>query len=665
MKANFSKSKTLRQNEGDQSRDLGLFEEDKDNLSALRRKESIVSRNSSNNVNEVKVEKGKYKLMFKYNDPLLFWWDSFVMLVVIYNCITLSYFIGFNPDFTSHGAYILFDNLINLIYVIDIIQSFITTYLDENGDEVTSYKLIAIQYLKGRFFIDVVSTIPWNYFGGSDILPVLGLLKLTRLGRISIIISRLSINETYKAMLKIVQLTFYLYLVNHILGCIWFWIVNQNKLWAPPFDWVVLPAINTNLYSYGTSYEYWSCFYYAILIIAGNEIGPRTNFEFVFISIMLIVGTFIKGSIFGEMANLTTIMTEKQVKFQSQVDSANTAMKNLDISLDVQQQVRDYFLFTQITLDEQEELKKFIDMLSPSLKLEITIHIFSQELKKKLLKDQPKVNEIVRLIVTKLNFVLSVPEEILLNQDDESTDMFFIAKGECGVNVLDNKKNENIDYKILKPGHYFGEISLLYGCRRTATVYSRNYSTLGRISRESIMEIQSDNPAFMLKVKQRVLEYSDPNKTFLMQTLNKIEFLNGIDEEILTEILYSFRKTNYKGGSTILKVDQNADKFMVVYDGIVEFYTHFENFEFVLENLYSGSIFNYRTFFMEDLMYVNVRCKVNTALLEISKDTIESIMEKHDHFKRKMLSYQNQILKQEKTYPLDYLVEVPDEFKSK
>lgn len=525
------------------------------------------------------------------------------------------------------------------------------------------YKEIAKKYcLGGKFIIDVVSTIPFDYFGGPELLAILGLLKLTRLSRISTIISRLNVNEQLKAIIKIGQLTFYLYLVIHVLGCIWFYIVRQNKEWLPPYDFIVLPAGNTELYTETINYQYWSSIYNAIIMLASNELGPRTQFEYFFVSVMMISGALINANIFGEMAVLVQVMTKKQVKFQEQVDTANTAMKNLAIGPEVKQQVRDYFLFTQVTLDEREELEKFLELLCPSLKLEITIHIFAKSMKRKLLVGQSKVDQTIRFLVMKFVTVLSIPEDVLFRQDEYSTDMYFIAKGECSVSVRDYRKKEHTDFKILKPGDHFGEVSLIYDCARTATATSRNYSTLGKISRDLVHQIQSDNPGFITHLKSFLYKYNDPNKKFITNALKKIDYCNNIKKDALTEILYSFNKVTHKAGHILFKQDQNADCFTIVYEGIVEFYTYFEDSEFVLERLYPGSIYNFRAFFMEDLMYVNARCQTNVALLEISKDKIEKIMENHDDFKRKMLSYQNQILKLEMTYPLDYIVNVPREF---
>ena len=58
----------------------------------------------------------------------------------------------------------------------------------------------------------------------------------------------------------------------------------------------------------------------------------------------------------------------------------------------------------------------------------------------------------------------------------------------------------------------------------------------------------------------------------------------------------------------IIREYDNCDQIIMIYSGTVEVYSEFEGNEFVLEKLGQGSILNHRAFFMEDLMYVNVRC---------------------------------------------------------
>jgi hypothetical protein len=53
-----------------------------------------------------------------------------------------------------------------------------------------------------------------------------------------------------------------------------------------------------------------------------------------------------------------------------------------------------------------------------------------------------KGDDFVAIVVSKLDTVLYVPEATIVRQDEESYDMYFIAKGDCFVNVRDEMKHE-------------------------------------------------------------------------------------------------------------------------------------------------------------------------------------------------------------------------------
>jgi hypothetical protein len=62
----------------------------------------------------------------------------------------------------------IFNYIIDAIYVIDIFFNFRTTISDFiTGDEVTDSTIIATQYIKGRFFLDLVAAIPFELISNS------------------------------------------------------------------------------------------------------------------------------------------------------------------------------------------------------------------------------------------------------------------------------------------------------------------------------------------------------------------------------------------------------------------------------------------------------------------------------------------------------------------
>lgn len=111
----------------------------------------------------------------------------------------------------------------------------------------------------------------------------------------------------------------------------------------------------------------------------------------------------------------------------------------------------------------------------------------------------------------------------------------------------------------------------------------------------------------------------------------------------------------------MLTNEQTVNSVFFIENGVVETYTTFEGNEFVLEQLYRGSVINHQAFFMQDCMYVDVRCQKDVKVLELTFDKLEDIKKRYAKhgFNKKVLSFHQKILRQEKKYPLDYIMQVP------
>ena len=66
---------------------------------------------------------------------------------------------------------------------------------------------------------------------------------------------------------------------------------------------------------WGIHWQYWVCFYNAVFLILGNEIGPRDTFQALIASATIIVGALIIAVLFGEMVVLSNLMNKKFHKF--------------------------------------------------------------------------------------------------------------------------------------------------------------------------------------------------------------------------------------------------------------------------------------------------------------------------------------------------------------
>ena len=129
------------------------------------------------------------------------------------------------------------------------------------------------------------------------------------------------------------------------------------------------------------------------------------------------------------------------------------------------------------------------------------------------------MNSFLFTVVSKLETVFTTPEETIIKQDDTSEHMYYINSGDCTVNVRDEKRKEHIALKILVEGQHFGEIGIIYKCKRTTTVLSRNYNTMARLGIRQFNDIVGNAPEYLHFLKRYVFAYQGTRKLFIFRAL--------------------------------------------------------------------------------------------------------------------------------------------------
>ena len=111
------------------------------------------------------------------------------------------------------------------------------------GDEVVNSKLIAINYVQGRFWLDLISAIPFELVFSLFIdiktnkfvedLRVLTILKLFRVLRLERIINYMNTTDENKLSMRLFKLCLFLILYIHITACTLYYFSKHDKTWVP------------------------------------------------------------------------------------------------------------------------------------------------------------------------------------------------------------------------------------------------------------------------------------------------------------------------------------------------------------------------------------------------------------------------------------------------
>jgi len=118
--------------------------------------------------------------------------------------------------------------------------------------------------------------------------------------------------------------------------------------------------------------------------------------------------------------------------------------------------------------------------------------------------------------------------EILIKQGDEGSSMFILHEGLLSANVTENDKQIRVG--LIYPGSFFGEMSLLTGEKRTATVTAESESVTYEIGKEIIEKLIKARPELLNEIAEVVTERQKTN-------LLKIEELHNQKDSLSTYML--------------------------------------------------------------------------------------------------------------------------------
>jgi small-conductance mechanosensitive channel len=113
---------------------------------------------------------------------------------------------------------------------------------------------------------------------------------------------------------------------------------------------------------------------------------------------------------------------------------------------------------------------------------------------------------------------LYLPGEAVIHQGDEGSEMFFILEGEAEVSIGEGPEST---VATLKPLQFFGEMSLLTGERRSATIVARTRLEVLVLNKEAMARSLKNNPALVQRMSQVLVERKSGLAAFQEQAAHR------------------------------------------------------------------------------------------------------------------------------------------------
>ncbi|KAM4606608.1 voltage-gated inwardly rectifying potassium channel KCNH2 [Polymixia lowei] len=438
-------------------------------------------------------------------------WDWLILLLVIYTAILTPYSAAFLLNDQEEAAMQscgyscsplnVVDLIVDIMFIIDILINFRTTYVNAN-DEVVSHPLrIAVHYFKGWFLIDMVAAIPFDlliYRNGEETTTLIGLLKTARLLRLVRVARKLDRYSEYgAAVLFLLMCTFAL--IAHWLACIWYAIgsVERNGSigWLHSLGDQLGKHYNDSIPGSGPSIKdkYVTALYFtfsSLTSVGFGNVSPNTNSEKIFSICVMLIGSLMYASIFGNVSAIIQRLYSGTARYHTQMLRVREFIRFHQIPNPLRQRLEEYFQHAWSYtngIDMNAVLKGFPECLQA----DICLHLNRTLLQNcKAFKGSTK--GCLRALAMKFKTTHAPPGDTLVHAGDVLTALYFISRG--SIEIL----RGDVVVAILGKNDIFGEPINLYTRpgKSNADVRALTYCDLHKILREDVLEVLDMYPEF-------------------------------------------------------------------------------------------------------------------------------------------------------------------------
>ncbi|KAK5859405.1 hypothetical protein PBY51_020960 [Eleginops maclovinus] len=449
-------------------------------------------------------------------------WDWVILLLVIYTAIFTPYSATFllsdqeeaamqNCGYSCSPLNVV-DLIVDIMFIVDILINFRTTYVNSNDEVVSQSTKIAVYYFKGWFLIDMVAAIPFDLLiqrsgeevvrggGEGETTTLIGLLKTARLLRLVRVARKLDRYSEYgAAVLFLLMCTFAL--IAHWLACIWYAIGNVERSTSAGIGWLdnlgeqLGKPYNDSISGSGPSIrdKYVTALYFtfsSLTSVGFGNVSPNTNSEKIFSICVMLIGALMYASIFGNVSAIIQRLYSGTARYHAQMMRVREFIRFHQIPNPLRQRLEEYFQHAWSYtngIDMNAVLKGFPECLQADICLHLNRSLLQNF---KAFKGSSK--GCLRALAMRFRTTHAPPGDTLVHAGDLISALYFVSRG--SIEILKG----NVVVAILGKNDIFGEPinhCALPG-KSCSDVRALTYCDLHTINREDMLEVLGMYPEF-------------------------------------------------------------------------------------------------------------------------------------------------------------------------
>ncbi|XP_072293073.1 potassium voltage-gated channel subfamily H member 1a isoform X4 [Eucyclogobius newberryi] len=468
-------------------------------------------------------------------------WDWVILILTFYTAIMVPYNVSFKTK-QNNVTWLVVDSIVDVIFLVDIVLNFHTTFVGPAGEVISDPKLIRMNYLKTWFVIDLLSCLPYDVInafenvdeGISSLFSSLKVVRLLRLGRVA---RKLDHYIEYGAAV-LVLLVCVFGLAAHWLACIWYSIgdyevIDEETNIVRMDSWLYILAETLGTpYRFNTSGSgkweggpnkdsvYITSLYFtmtSLTSIGFGNIAPTTDGEKIFAVAMMMIGSLLYATIFGNVTTIFQQMYANTNRYHEMLNSVRDFLKLYQVPKGLSERVMDYIASTW-SMSRGIDTEKVLQICPKDMRADICVH-----LNRKVFKEHPAFrlasDGCLRALAMEFQTIHCAPGDLIYHAGESVDSLCFVVSGSLEV-IQDDEV-----VAILGKGDVFGdvfwkEVTLTQSC---ANVRALTYCDLHIIKRDALQKVLEFYTAFANHFSRNLLLTYNLRKRIVFRKISDVK----------------------------------------------------------------------------------------------------------------------------------------------
>ncbi|XP_060943404.1 potassium voltage-gated channel subfamily H member 1a [Limanda limanda] len=468
-------------------------------------------------------------------------WDWVILILTFYTAIMVPYNVSFKTK-QNNVTWLVVDSIVDVIFLVDIVLNFHTTFVGPAGEVISDPKLIRMNYLKTWFVIDLLSCLPYDVInafenvdeGISSLFSSLKVVRLLRLGRVA---RKLDHYIEYGAAV-LVLLVCVFGLAAHWLACIWYSIgdyeiIDEETNIVREDSWLYILAESAGSpYRYNASGSgkweggpnkdsvYITSLYFtmtSLTSIGFGNIAPTTDGEKIFAVAMMMIGSLLYATIFGNVTTIFQQMYANTNRYHEMINSVRDFLKLYQVPKGLSERVMDYIASTW-SMSRGIDTEKVLQICPKDMRADICVH-----LNRKVFKEHPAFrlasDGCLRALAMEFQTIHCAPGDLIYHGGESVDSLCFVVSGSLEV-IQDDEV-----VAILGKGDVFGdvfwkEVTLAQAC---ANVRALTYCDLHVIKRDALQKVLEFYTAFSNHFSRNLLLTYNLRKRIVFRKISDVK----------------------------------------------------------------------------------------------------------------------------------------------